>query len=325
MNAKIFALCVGMLGVAGLLVGGCEFSGVTIQQQQDLLAEANELKEAGQLDDALAAFEKALEVNAALTDAHIGIGDIYEIKGDYETAARNYENAVDLAPRSFQANYKLGLMYHLLNRLTEAVRTYLSALTIDPNSFEANLNIATAYLQLNQPGLAVPYGEKATSLNPRSQPAHANLAAIYATLGRHEEAVNHYRSAAEYGELLPEIAINLANSFIKLKRYSQAANTLQTLLLTSKVPEAYERLGFVQFKMREYDKSLASYEQALAVTPDLPAALNGIGVNLMASYLMGDRQSPELRDRAIAMWQKSVRVKPNQPRIIDLIARFRRL
>jgi Tfp pilus assembly protein PilF len=72
--------------------------------------------DAGDLDSALLAFEQALDANPRAIDAHVGIGDIYEVKGDYNTAARSYADAKRIDPGNFKAVYKLGLMYHLLDR-----------------------------------------------------------------------------------------------------------------------------------------------------------------------------------------------------------------
>jgi tetratricopeptide (TPR) repeat protein len=317
----------------GLLVGvgvlsGCQVSPRVSErnaEQRRLVSQAEQFKNEGLLEAALAAFEMVLDDNPRQTDAHIGIGDIYEIKGDYEEAADKYKTAKTIDPTNYKATYKLGLMYHLLNRVQAAIAEYLDALAIRPNSFEANLNLATAYLQINEPQLGLPYAEAAVKLNADSQTAHTNLGSIYAALGQYNLAIDEYRAAAELGELKPQLALNLAESLLKTGRYQQALNTLKAVQRTNDTGAVRERLGYAYFKLGEYQSSLAAYESSLEIAPQDTGALNGMGVNLMTLYLQGRREDTSLRNRAIGAWQKSVSIDPNQQRIIDLIARYRKL
>ena len=282
---------------------------------------------AGDLDAALRAFQQALEQDPDYTDAYLGIGDVYQKRGNLNAAAERYADARRLSPGRFETNYKLGLTYHLLQRVRDAVDLYLTALTVDPYNFEANANLATAYLQLDQPEAALPYAERAVRLNPESQPAYANLGAIYASMGRPEDAVIAYRNAADLGQLSPPIAVNLVNTLLDAGRPQRAVNTLETLIRTDPQPRAsyQERLGYAHFKLGNYDQSLQAYQHALDLAPDDIAALNGLGVNLMTRYIRNDRGSTDTRDRAIEAWRRSLRIDAEQPRIIDLIARYRRL
>jgi tetratricopeptide (TPR) repeat protein len=214
-----------------------------------------------------------------------------------------------------------------LTGVREAISEYLQSLAIQPNNFEANLNLATAYLQVDEPQLGLPYAKKAARLKPDSQPARVNLGSIYAALGQYNDAIDEFRAAAELGDLETEIALNLANAFIRTNRPMRALNTLLVLSRGKGAGNAMvqERLGYTYFKLKEYDKSLQHYDKALAIDPNDSASLNGKGVNLMTMYLRGQREDSGLRDRAIEAWQKSVRIKPNQRKIIDLIARYRKL
>ena len=295
-------------------------------ERQNVTSGENYLRQ-GMLDAALIAFEKALDENPRSTPAHIGIGDIYEVKGDYQAAANKYATAKAIDPGNYKAVYKLGLMYHFLQRVRDAINEYLAALAIDPNSFEANLNLATAYVQINEPTLGLPYARRAVKLKANSQTARSTLGSIYMGLKQYDKAIDEYRAAAEMGDLHPQIAMNLANALTKTGRPIRALNTLLVLAKTTgdQYPAVYERLGYTYFKLNDHAKSLEYYDKALALQPNDDAALNGKGVNLMTMYIRGGRKDLSLRDRAITCWQQSVRIKPDQKKIIDLIARYRKL
>lgn len=279
----------------------------------------------GMLDWALQEFERALAENPSLVKAHLGIGEIYEVRGDYNRAAEAYEGARRIAPRNFDATYKLGLMYQLLDRVEDAVGLYQQALAIEPESPEAHLNLATAYLQLNQAGLALPYAQRATELDPDSRPAFVNLGAIQMALGEYDAAIDAYRGAADRGDMDAHIALSLAEAFIKTNRYPQAVNTLESLIQVQPGAEAYERLGYAHFRMSMFDEALNAYEEALKLNANHVAALNGRGVILMYQYIEGASADATLKEQALAAWRRSVEIKPGQIRIVNLISNFQNL
>ena len=276
-------------------------------------------------DAALAAFGLALEENPRVTDAHMGMGDIYRLYGNYELASRAYERATYIDPNHFSAHYYLALMRQMLGRLDEAIATYLKALAINPRSFEANRDITAAYLQLGQMSLAVRYAERATELAPDSQESWTNLAAAYSLQGRYNESVNAYRQAAEQGSLNNRVLLGLANAHIRLGNYPRAINVLNSLIHREPSSTAYERLGYANFKQREFRQALKNFQISLSLVENDTAALNGVGVCLMTLYIQGGRENLIQRDQAVGAWRKSVQLRPDQPRIVDLISRYERM
>jgi tetratricopeptide (TPR) repeat protein len=288
----------------------------------DSLTRAQSLQLQGQLTEALAEFEKAIESNPKLTTAYMGAGDIYRQQGDYDTAQKRYGQASSLEPRNFNANYMNGLMLQLLNRLSESVRAYLQALSIKPEDFNANLNLGTAYLQLNEPAEGLPYAQRAVQLNGKDAAARTNLGATFAALGRHEEAVVEYQQAAELTELSAPLLLNLAESLGKTQRYGEMINTLQQLVKTEPTAVAYERLGFGQFRQRQYPDALASFRKALEIDPNHYPALNGVGVCLLNQWKFSNETDEAARVEAVRALRRSVQLDGSQTKILELLGRY---
>jgi tetratricopeptide (TPR) repeat protein len=290
---------------------------------QDSVAKAQGLLAKGKSEDALAEFEKAIEVNPTLTVAYLGAGDIYREKGDYPAAEKNYGKAATLEPQNFSAQYLHGLSLQLMNRLGEAVRSYLRALTIRPDDFNANLNLGTTYLQLNEPEQALPYAQRAAQINPKSAEARTNLGAAYSLLNRHAEAVVEYQQAAELTELSAPLLLNLANSLGRVGRYEEMVNTLEQLTKSEPTANAYERLGAGLFRLRRYDESLGAYRKAVEIDPNNYPAYNGIGVCLINQWIFSNETDEPARQEALAAWRKSVQIERNQPIILELLGRYK--
>ncbi len=316
---------VALAGVVALT--GCSMSTAAKTRETDIrareyVARAEQLTEEGMLDEAITQLELAIEENATLTTAHVDLGDIYRVQGNYQAAEQSYRRATELEPRNFEAQYGHGLVLQLLDRLSDAVRAYLRALSIDPNNFNANLNLATAYLQLQESRQALPYARKAVEVDPRNGPARVNLGAIYAAVGEYESAIREYQAAAELMDFTPPLLLNLADSLGKTGRYQEMVNTLGQLLRMAPTAQAYERLGFALFRLQRFEEAQDAFARAVELDNAHFPALNGLGVCLLNRYLMSDRTDSEARREGVAALRKSLIVNRDQPRIADLVSRY---
>jgi tetratricopeptide (TPR) repeat protein len=329
------ALRLGAALLAGACIAaapGCRTAKATNNarmKQQDLkdrgvqrVDMAQEMQAQGALDDALTYFALALEDNPTLVTAYIGMGEIYRIKNNNLAAAQAFGKSAEIAPGNFDAQYGHGLALQLLEKFTEAVRAYLRALAIEPDDFRANLNLATAYFQLKEGRQALPYARKAVEVNPLDGPARVNLGAVYAALDWHNEAVRQYQAAAELMELTPPLLLNLATSLGKSERYQEMANTLDRLIEIEPSAQAWERLGFARFRLRQYEDAVAAFQASLEIDPEHYPALNGVGICMLNKYLLSERTDIEARREAITALRKSLQLNPSQPRIVDLLSRY---
>lgn len=288
----------------------------------DATQRAKLLLASGRLREALSEFERAIELNPMAIDAHIGIGDIYRGEGDLPRAESAYRQAANLGPSSFQAQYAHALVLQIMERYAEAVRAYQRALQINPRDFKANMNIGLAFVQLGKPEQGLPYAERATRLNPESGPAHHNLGVCYASVGRHEEAITSYRRASEDLGLVPQLLLAIADSQAALDDHRAAAGTLQRLINVEPSADAWRRLGAAHFRVREYADSLRAFQTALDYDPTHYPALNGVAVCRLNDYLWSDKTDLNALEAAVDAMRKSLRIKRDQPRIVELLTRF---
>ena len=318
------AVLSGCYSTGNTPVGGAAVPRRGQERADQYLADARELLEEGLSDAALATFGLALEENPDLTEAYLEVADIHKTRGDYRIAETNYDEAVRTDPNNFDGIYGSALMKHFTGRLAEAVRGYLLALSIEPDSFEANRDLSAAYLQAGSPQQALPYALAATNLDPDAQPAWSNLAVTYAMLGRWDDAILAYRLAAELGPLDDPVLLGLAEAHIRLGNYGRAINTLESLLRRGDSATGYERTGYANFKLRRFEKALNFYDRAIGVEPRNTAALNGKGAAHMTLFIEGKYENPYHKVKAVESWRESLRLAPEQPRIVDLLARYGR-
>lgn len=285
------------------------------------LLRGRKLQEQGLDKLALQEFERAIESNPLLVGAQMAAGDIYMKQGDFDMAAARFGEAAKLAPGSFDANYKHGQALQALGQLLEAVKAYTIALAIKPNDATANMNAGVVYLKLNDASAALPFAEKAVKLDPRNGQARVNLGAVYSSLGRHEDAVTEYLQASEMLPTNGELLLNLADSLQKAGQLEQAANTLDQLVRTEPSAKSYERLGAVNFKLRQYEAAEAAFRKSIEIDPNHYPGLNGVAVCLLNKYVLDGNDAA--RQEAVPLLRKSLKIERNQPYIANLAEKYR--
>lgn len=279
--------------------------------------------QAGDYDLALASFRELLAENPTLTDAHLGMANVLEQTGDLDRAERSFSRAATLERDNFDAQSGHGRVLMALSRYNDAVRAWHRALVVRPDSIEANVGMAEAFLNLGQPDTALGFAERAVRNDPQSGPGRLELARIYERLGRTDEAIRTYEIALELNEPDDQILTSLVKLFCAAKRYAEAANASEELVKIAPSPNAYERLGWARFRLGEYDQSMAAYRRGVELDPNHWPSLNGVGTNAMNKWLTSGKKDDDSRIEARRSFQKSIKVNPDQPRVIAILTQYR--
>lgn len=293
-------------------------------KEEQSLARAVELHASGDLAQALSELERAIAFNPQFTLAYLESGDIYLEMADYDRAELQFAMAVRTEPRNFMAQYRHAQVLERLGRLDDSNRAYLRALSIRPADFDANLGISIVLLQLGRTEQALPYGQRAVRAVPPSGRARMHLGNVYAAIDQHEEAIIEYQQAAELMDApTPGLLLNMAESLNQLDRYAEMVGALDQLVRLEPNAIAYERLGSGLFRLRRYDEALGAFQQSSDIDPTHYPAFNGIAVCELNAYLWSSKVDGGARERAVDAMRKSLRLDRNQPRIVELLRRYK--
>lgn len=98
------------------------------------------LQEAGLVDEALAAYNQAIDANRGLAEAYFRRALIYMQTLDYQRAARDLRRATALQPSFADAHYWLGRAYFIQDRSADALLAFERAISLQNDRFpEAQL------------------------------------------------------------------------------------------------------------------------------------------------------------------------------------------
>jgi len=114
---------------------------------------------------AIAAYERVLELDAEHAAAHINLGTLYYNRQDYKAAEEHYRRAIEIDPRYALAHFDLGNVLDETGRVAEAIQTYLAALQLAPTYADAHYNLALAYEKIKEPRKALKHWQAYAKLD----------------------------------------------------------------------------------------------------------------------------------------------------------------
>jgi len=98
--------------------------------------------------DAIAAYQRAVEADPEMADAHCNLGTVHYNHGRRTEARDWYERALKLEAEHVEANFNLANVYEEEERNEAALRHYKAAMRADPLYADVQLNLALLYEKL---------------------------------------------------------------------------------------------------------------------------------------------------------------------------------
>ncbi len=187
--------------------------------------------------DAIAAYTKALELNAGAADTHFNLAVVFERADRMTEALDHYREAVRLRPSLPNARYHLGLALARTGHIEESIAALEQALQLQPTSTAVRRSLAFAHITqgdaLAQAGrlpAAIAHYESALQADPRDARTHNNLANALSQTGRSIEAIRHYEAAVAAQPDYSEAHFNLALELLAAGRKQEAQSHLTEVL-----------------------------------------------------------------------------------------------
>jgi tetratricopeptide (TPR) repeat protein len=119
-----------------------------------------------------------------------------ELEGSSPEQARMaYERALELDPRVVDAHVNLGRLLHIARELGRAEPHYREAVRLDPDDPTPHFNLGVLLEELARRDEAVHAYRQAVLRDPDFADAHCNLGLLLESLGRRQEAVRHLMAA----------------------------------------------------------------------------------------------------------------------------------
>jgi tetratricopeptide (TPR) repeat protein len=132
------------------------------------------------LPEAAREFERTIELNPRLVDAHFSLAYVYEKSGRTEEAIAAYERVIRLDPGFGDVYYNLAGLYVKKRRLEAARQAYSQHIERQPDDIEARNNLGVVYAMLGRLAEAEAQWRQVLALSPDNQNARDNIAKLAA-------------------------------------------------------------------------------------------------------------------------------------------------
>ena len=126
-------------------------------------------------DNAIEAYQKAVEINPKDDEAYNNMGSAYNHKKEYDNAIEAYQKAVEINPKRDEAYYNIGVAYGKKQEYDNAIEAYQKAVEINPKKDGAYNNMGIAYYHLGEFDKVIDAYVKALNINPQNSGAYTGL------------------------------------------------------------------------------------------------------------------------------------------------------
>lgn len=152
-------------------------------------------------DEAVEAYNKALEYHPNFGVAYRGLGNVYYDNSEDEDAIKNYKLAMQYdEENSKDYYYTLGWLYNDQNEFEEAEEMLLKAVAYDPGLDKSHTELAYTYYKLGDFETGIEQAQKAIEINSESALAYHYLGNCYYGLGEKDKALETYNKLKSIDE-----------------------------------------------------------------------------------------------------------------------------
>jgi protein O-mannosyl-transferase len=205
------------------------------------------------------------------------LGDLLYHQGRVEEAIAHFQKALEIQPKYAQAHHHLGCALLAHGRVDEALAHFRKALELRPNHAETHNNLGVVLRQQGQLENATAHFQKALELRPDYAEAHNNFGLALRRQGQPENAIAHFQKALE---LRPNNAEAHNNLGVALRQQGQLADAMahfqKAIAIQPDLADAHHNLGLALLESGRAEEAIGQFQQVLAIRPDHAQAKQGL-------------------------------------------------
>ena len=240
------------------------------------------LQKSGRVEESIAEYRKALEINPNEALAHNNLSMVLLLAGRPQEATAEFQRAteinlrraIEIQPDHAPSYNDLGMLLQRVGRVDEAIAQFGKAAELKPGFASAHCNLGGALAMRERFDEALAELNKALTLDPAYAPAYYNLGLVFSMRGETDKAMAEWQKALEIDPKYFEARSSLANEFYREGNVAEAlVHWRQTLLLR---PNEVSILQKAAWALATYPDSLIrNGTEALALSRRAVQLTNG--------------------------------------------------
>jgi len=223
------------------------------------------------LDQAEAILLQGDKIRPGNAEVHKLLGQIYQVKQDYDNAYRSFQKAVELNPKLPEPYFGIAQYQLIKGQAKEAIASGLKGVELLPDQADSYFKMAVIYEQAGDLKQALGMLEKAVRIGPGSPMFHEMLGNIHLRLQRWEDAAREYRDAVKLNPNALNARCSLAESLSNMGKTDEAIKELSRLIKDN--PEFMRSritLGNIYMKKQDLQKASEEFKVVRERAPQSP-------------------------------------------------------
>jgi tetratricopeptide (TPR) repeat protein len=290
------------------------------------LTEAQSLFDAGKLNQAIQAYQQAIEVEPDNASIYVSLAQTQVFAGDYAGAQSSAEKALLLSPGNAMAHAVRAWVLDFQGNTLEAEASIKRSLELDPNNAVAHAYYAEILIDQgpNNALRAAEESKVAQQLAPDSLVTHRARGYVLEATANYEEAVREYQAAVAINSNIPDLHLQLGINYSALGMYDQAVQEFSNANALNPADPMPDYLSSRTYAtVGEYAKARQYAETAVKDEPTNPRYHGNLGVMYYRTALFEDA----IKELSLAVnggltetgdKVEPIELVPNAPRIAEI-------
>jgi tetratricopeptide (TPR) repeat protein len=230
----------------------------------------NELMANDQVEAAIAAYDRALALDAAFVPAHCNLAVAFSRQGNHEAAIAAYRCGLELDPSQVEACLGLGRALERQNQWQEALSWYRQAVELDPQSVEAQFALGRLLLQQEAWNESFVVYRRAIELQPAAFEPYYYLGYTLLKQRQYAQATTAFRQAIERNPTPAEPYYYLAQALCQQRQWAAVIPT--ALHVIQRQPNLLDIYGLLGYAIRQQSREPGGLQKLITQYRQTPLA-----------------------------------------------------
>jgi tetratricopeptide (TPR) repeat protein len=223
--------------------------------------------------DAIAHYRQALEMDDLFLPAHTNLGRVLAKQGKFDEAMIHFKRCIELAPRDATSICCMAVALEEQGKTDEAIASYRKTLEIDPNFVVAHSNLATLLAARDDIDEAILHFRRAIELDPDTAFRYPQLTQLLRRRGRTSEAAKYEEQGRKIGRRFAESQNLRGSELIQQGRINEAIAQFQMAIAAAPdYVQAHNNLADALALQGNIGQAIAHYRRALEIDPNFTPA-----------------------------------------------------
>ena len=305
-----------------------------------------ELTSAQRWEEAIAAYQEALQLNPTLHIAYANLVDVlwkranaHRKSGNIDKAINAYLQLIQVDKAASDAHSLLGELYLKKEAYPQAIGAFQSVFAAKPDDGQSRKNLVAAYHHYaqhldaqEQYSKAIDQLRLALALSPEQINLRLSLINIYQRAGDFVSAETELArlledapQSLEAESVSKNLHIARGNALMNQRKYTAALTEFEKIDPSAKSAEVYNTIGYLYLLRKQPILALVAFESALALVPTNNLAFQNL-LSIESRFerqFVDDRHSPHIKNRLARARNSLVVCYIGRNEVLDAVREYR--